>query len=284
MRLIYGISFLCLWLFSNAYTQSTDSSGYAIYDKLGNQREFHTLLGHTKLIDIVLWGELHDAKTGHDLQLEFVKKMDDYRNGEIIIGMEMFESDDQLKIDEYLSGKISQKSFETEARIWSNYETDYKPIVEYAKENEIPVIATNIPRRYASMVYKKGLESLDELSKEAKKYIAPLPIVVDMTLGCYKEMLSMGMGHAGENFPNAQAVKDATMAHFILKKRDKKKLFIHFNGNYHSKDYEGINWYLRKKKKSLNILTIATVYQDDITTLEKEHIGEADFIICLENP
>lgn len=194
----------------------------------------------------------------------------------------MFEADDQIKIDEYLSGKISQKSFETEARFWPNYEMDYKPILEEAKENGIKIIASNVPRRYASMVYMKGVKSLDELSKKAKSYVVPLPLKVDFELPTYEEMTTMGSGHNPKNLIYAQALKDATMAHFILKNIRKNQTLVHLNGNYHSKDYEGIYWYL-KQKKSLNVLTLATVKQDDIEVLEKEHVNEADYILCIKN-
>ena len=151
-------------------------------------------------------------------------------------------------MDEYLSGDIKQKSFEAEAKLWNNYSTDYKPLVELAKENELRFVASNIPRRYASIVHKGGFEVLGNLSEEAKELIAPLPIEYDAELPCYKGMLEMkgGMGHVNENLPKAQAIKDATMAHFILEDFNPGSLVIHFNGSYHSDNYESISWYLKK--------------------------------------
>jgi hypothetical protein len=111
-----------------------------------------------------------------------------------------------------------------------------------------------------------------------------LPIDYDPELNCYKQMLSMGeMGaaHANENLPKAQAIKDATMAYFILQNWNKGKIFLHFNGAYHSDHYEGIYWYLLQMDRKINILTISTVEQDDIDTLDDESIGLADYIICV---
>ena len=55
----------------------------------------------------------------------------------------------------------------------------------------------------------------------------------------------MAGSHATPNLPKAQAAKDATMAHFILKNFDPNKLFLHFDGSYHSDNYEGIVWWIK---------------------------------------
>lgn len=78
----------------------------------------------------------------------------------LILGAEMFESDNQVILNEYLAGLISQSSFENEARLWPNYKTDYKPLVEFAKTNKLQFVASNVPRRYASLVNSKGFEDL----------------------------------------------------------------------------------------------------------------------------
>ena len=147
---------------------------------------------------------------------------------ELVAGGEMWEADEQLKIDEYFSGFITQKSFESETRLWDNYKTDYKPFLEYANEQKIPFVATNIPRRYASLVAYHGLDTLKYLSKDAKKFIAPLPIEVDLKLPGYKNMMHAGSGM--KYLPHAQASKDATMAHFILENLKKGYTFLHING------------------------------------------------------
>lgn len=284
MPLKYRISVILLCLLFTSAIQLVNSNLVTFFNKDGKEVAYTDILDAALANDIILFGELHDDSTCHYYEQKFCNDMIMANNAQVTIGMEMFESDDQLKINEYLKGQISQSSFESEARFWPNYTSDYKPIIETAKKFNVPVIATNIPRRYASMVYKKGLASLKELTKNAKKLMVPLPLKVDLELDGYKEMLKMGGGHGGNNILYAQAIKDATMAHFILKNKQKKKTFIHLNGNYHSKNYEGIYWFLKKKKRSNKIMTIATVRQDKIDQLEPEHIGEADFIICVKNP
>ena len=95
-------------------------------------------------------------------------------------------------------------------------------------------------------------------------------------------MLDMGMsGHMGENFPKAQAIKDATMAHFILKNYQAGQLFLHLNGSYHSDNYEGILWYLQQQKPHLKVVTLSSVYQPTIRELLPDNKGKADFILAV---
>ncbi len=234
--------------------------------------------------DIVLFGESHDNPIAHWLELEVTKDLYDAKKDNLVIGAEMFESDNQVIMDEYLDSLISQSSFESEARLWPNYQTDYKPLVEFANKHHLKFVASNVPRRYAALVNKKGFEGLEELSNEAKAFLPPLPIKYDPELNCYKSMMNMpGMGsHVTPNFPKAQAIKDATMAYFIMKNWSKRKLLIHYNGSYHSDNFESINWYLKQANRKLNIVTITTVSQDNVTELKPENTGIADFTICVD--
>jgi uncharacterized iron-regulated protein len=262
-----------------------DKAAYQYFDVKGGTTKYKKLLKEAVEADVVFFGELHNNPISHWMQLELTQDLYEETGSDLLLGAEMFESDNQLLLDEYLSGKIKQKSFEKEARLWNNYKTDYKPLVEFAKENQLPFIATNIPRRYASIVHASGFEGLEDLSEEAKSLIAPLPVKYDPELKGYKSMLEMmggmGGGHGSDNLPKAQAIKDATMAHFILSNWEEGKTFIHYNGTYHSNDFEGIVWYLKQENPNLNILTIASVEQDTITDLKEEYVGIANYVLCV---
>jgi hypothetical protein len=101
----------------------------------------------------------------------------------------MFEADDQIVLDEYLSGIIEERYLLSEAKVWDNYKNDYKPLVEFAKEKKLRAITINVPRRYANLVYRKGIESLNVLPEHARQFIAPLPIEIDLELPYYKNMI-----------------------------------------------------------------------------------------------
>lgn len=262
----------------------SDKPAYFLYNKEGKDVKYEKMMKQLEDADIVLFGESHDNPIAHWLELEVTKDLFEMKKANLIIGAEMFESDNQVILSEYLDSLITQSSFESEARLWPNYKTDYKPLIEFANKNRIPFIATNVPRRYASLVNKKGFEGLEELSEEAKAFLPPLPVKYDPNLNCYKSMMEMpGMGsHVTPNFPKAQAIKDATMAHFILKNWEKGKTFLHYHGSYHSENFESIYWYLKQENPDLNIVTIHTVSQDDVTKLEEENTGRADFTICVD--
>ncbi|HVK97597.1 MAG TPA: ChaN family lipoprotein [Flavisolibacter sp.] len=264
-----------------ALASAQDKPAYELFNVKGNKTKYEKLLKEAQKADIVLFGEFHNNPISHWLQLELTKDLNKRRK--LILGAEMFEQDNQSALDLYLTGAITQKGFDTMARLWSNYKTDYAPLVNFAKEKKLPFVATNVPRRYASLVARNGFEVLNGLTENEKQWIAPLPIAYDSTLPGYKNMLTMMHGHGGANFPKAQAVKDATMAHFILKNYQTGALFIHYNGAYHSDNYEGILWYLKKDRPDLKYLTISTVTQKDLNKLLPEHKGKADFIISVDD-
>ena len=278
----FQVVFIAIFIVFTAF--KTDKPAYLLFNKDGKDVKYEKMMKELEDADIVLFGESHDNPISHWLQLEVTKDLHDIKKDKLVLGAEMFESDNQVIVNEYLSGKISQSSFESEARLWLNYKTDYKPLLEFAKTNNLKFVASNVPRRYASLVNKSGFEGLEELSDEAKAFIPPLPIKYDPELNCYKSMMEMeGMGsHVTPNFPKAQAIKDATMAYFILKNWSPVKLLIHYHGSYHSENFESIYWYLKQANPELKIATIHTVSQKDVSELEKENTGKADFTICVD--
>ena len=264
---------------------SQDKPAYQLFTKEGKKVKYDKAIKELLKADIIMFGELHNNPICHWLELELAKSVYELKKEKTVLGAEMFESDNQLILDEYLSGQIKKKHFTTEAKVWPNNETDYQPLVDFSKNNNLKFIATNVPRRYANLVARKGEDVLKDLSSEQKKYIAPLPIKFDLELPAYKMFLDMGMGHGSEMTPEkmaqSQAVKDATMAHFILENWEKGKVFIHYNGTYHSDDFESICWYLKLKNPNLIIKTISSIEQSEIDSLKEENLNLGDFILAI---
>ncbi|MDI9255972.1 ChaN family lipoprotein [Flavobacterium sedimenticola] len=276
MKKTYSVAILLLTLVMSAQ----EKKAYQLFEKKGKKVSYAKLLKSAFNSDVVLFGEYHNNAIAHWLELELTK--DVAAKKEIVLGAEMLEADNQKQLNQYLNDEINQKQLDSTARLWSNYKTDYKPLVDFAKENKLPFIATNIPRRYASLVSKKGLEALETLTEEEKSWIAPLPIPFDANLPGYVNMMKMMGDHASPNMPKAQAVKDATMAHFILKHLKNNAVFIHYNGTYHSENFEGIYWYLKKSKPELKITTIATIEQKDIEKISADEYNKADYILVID--
>ena len=276
--------FLFLILIS-ATALKSDNPAYILYNVDGKEVKYNKMIKDASNADIVLFGELHNNPISHWLELQITKDLFAEKGQNLVLAAEMFETDDQLVLDEYLNGDYKQGNFEKEVKLWKNYPTDYKPLVEFANENKLRFIGSNVPRRYASLVNNKGFEGLDSLSAEAKRLIAPLPVTFDPELPGYKAMMdttgSMGQSHVTPNLAKAQAIKDATMAHFILKNWQPGKVVVHFNGSFHSDNFDGIFWYLKRQNPDLKILTISAVEQDTIENLSKENLKLADYIICI---
>lgn len=273
---------LSLIISLNAIPQ--DNPAYKVFTVEGKKADYGDIVKAAIKSDIIFFGELHDNPIAHWLELELIKDLLSEKGKNLVLAAEMFETDNQLLIDEYFARLIRESSFEGEVRLWNNYKTDYKPLLELARTNGLKFIASNIPRRYASMVNTGGFEALQKLSSEALEYIAPIPVEYDPELACYKDMLSMGggaMGHATQNLPKAQAIKDATMAWSISKYWKPGQTVIHYNGSYHSDRYMGIIWYLNKYSPGLKITTITTVLQDDIEKMGENSKGQADFVIVV---
>ncbi|HBH06180.1 MAG TPA: iron-regulated protein [Flavobacteriales bacterium] len=264
----------------NSYSQDA----YILLNGKGKKAKYDKMVEQMHEADVVLLGELHNNPVCHWMQRRITEDIVQ-AGANPVLGAEMFESDNQLIIDEYLSGLIRMKDFEKEARLWSNYETDYAPLVQIAVDNDLKFVATNIPRRYAAMVNTTGLESLSKLSPEALSYIAPLPIAYDTANPSIKNMLEMDMGHGHgggmENMTQAQSVKDATMAHFILQNRNEGQVFIHYQGDFHSANQGGIYWYLKNQSPDLNIIVLSSKESSDLE-FNEEWEGSADYILVID--
>ncbi len=261
-----------------ANAQKTEA--YEIYNSKGKKVKYQKMIKSLKTGEFVFFGEYHDNPISHWLQLEVLKDLHDEHSNNLVLAFEMFEQDQQLLLDAYVEAKIDAKVFEDSCRLWPNYYTDYKPLVDFARENNLKCVASNIPRRYASLLFKKGRQALDTLSAEEKSWIAPLDFVVDTTLSQYAKLQEMAM-HGMGSFTEAQAIKDATMAHFSLKNMNEKSVLYHINGAYHSDYHQSIIWYIKQNKPEANVVSITTVSQADVNKLDEENKGRADFIICV---
>jgi uncharacterized iron-regulated protein len=244
--------------------------------------------------NIIFFGELHENKILHDLEFELLK-MYYSKNKNLIISMEMFERDVQPILDNYLNEEITEKEFLDNSRPWPNYENDYKPLVEFAKENELTVVASNIPRRYAAMISKQGLNALDSLSVEEKKFIARKHNVIDdeykkrfisvMDSNMeHSEKMPMGMKMNFETIYAAQCIKDDTMAESILKyhRLPPRRKVIHFNGEFHSRKHLGTAQKIQRLEPMSKVAVITPIMCDGEFSWDDDDLLEGEFLILLK--
>ena len=289
------ITLLCA--LSAVFAWAQPKEAYVLYNDEGERVAYGDMLKQLAEQDVVFFGEIHTCPIAHWLEIELTQDLYAIHKDNFMLGAEMFERDDQVILNEYLNGLVDQRNFSLESKLWDNYDTDYKALVEFAKAHRLPFTATNVARRYANMVSKGGLEALAQVSEEGKQYMAPLPFtykpnkyVQAFFANMMKAMPKMkgmpgkkpnGMAsHKEDYLCKSQALKDVTMAYSIAESLGDRKM-IHFNGSFHSTHHDGIIPYLNDFKPGLKIGTVEVVRQDDVTKLNAEDLGAADFIICV---
>lgn len=277
---------------------------------------FDGMIDEIKDFDVVLIGEKHNDPVSHYVEFETVKRIHAIRN-KAAVSMEMFERDAQMILDEYLRGDIEESFLIKDGRAWKNYESDYKPVVEYAKVHGLDVIAANAPRRYIRVTSKKGFDKLAGMPGEIRPFLAPLPVrMPDDKLYQEKFMKLMTesmpppkkddskkakedekppptMPHSSTEMNDgilrsfySQVLWDATMAYSIGEYYTKNPdvPVIHFVGSFHIDNHLGIVQHLKRDFPEMRIVTISVVPVDEFPEYDKEKIdGLADYIIIADN-
>jgi len=158
-----------------ATADDVTESDYRIYRSDGTPATMAEVRAALASVEVVFVGELHNDPVSHHIEQQVLEGWFDTHGHAAALSLEMFSRDVQYIVDEYLSGLITDTHFQQASSPWSNYKTDYRPLVEFAKAHGLPVIAANAPRRYANMVSRNGRTALASLSDQALSYLAPLP-------------------------------------------------------------------------------------------------------------
>jgi uncharacterized iron-regulated protein len=282
-----SIVFLLFVLPFCVFSQDTLANHYKIYS-VARQKiiSLDDITADMLNADVLFFGEEHNDSTDHYLEFHLFKKISQQYPGKTALSMEMFETDCQNVLNEYLSGFIREKNFVTDARAWHNYK-DYRPLIEWAKDNNIPVVAANAPNRYTNMANRLGLQSLTELSAQGKSYLPPLPI--DTATGTYYDKFLQVMGgHAamgGMQMFQAQNLWDATMGWSIARfaKAHKGYKILQLNGGFHSEEQLGASAQLKKYAPKLKILNIATFDDENFDNPDWSKLAKnGDYIIVTD--
>jgi uncharacterized iron-regulated protein len=216
--------------------------------------------------NVVIFGEYHDNQALHRLEEELLRTV--YaQHSTLAVSLEMFERDGQQPLNDYLSSDITEITFLAQSRPWPNYQSDYRPLVEFAKKEGLQVLAANIPRPMASHYARQGsMEGVDEAMRQY------LPAVHRAPDGEYKRRFFAEMQSVKampkeqmEAFYRAQCLKDDTMAESIVEhyRRYPDKKIIHYQGDFHSRYRLGVVEKLQALEPGLRILVITPAFVDD---------------------
>ncbi len=284
MKKLIILFFTLLPLFIKAQDMS---SNYKIYD-VKNQKTISLadIVTAAAKVDVVFFGEEHNDSTGHYLEIELFKKLANAYVNKIGLTLEMFHTDVQPIINEYLAGVISEKNFIKEARAWNNYK-DYRPMIEFAKSEGINVIGGNAAARYSNAVTKNGLETLKKLPSHVSTLLPPLNIDT-LTGRYYEKFIDLLGGHSmgGMKVYQAQNFWDATMAWSIAKfaKQHKGAKIFQVNGRFHSDEKLGTYAQLKKYAPKLKAINISSFSAEDFDTPNWEKYKELGDYVIVTNP
>jgi uncharacterized iron-regulated protein len=245
--------------------------------------DFETMLADLARADAVFVGEQHDDPNTHRLELAIVEGLT-RRGVPVVVAMEMFERDVQGSLDQYAAGALTEEQFLKDSRPWPRYMTDYRPLVEFAKANKLPVVASNVPRRVASEVGKSGLSAVEALGADRRLAASEMPCP---TSGSYYDRFVAAMGgHAGAtaNFYFAQCVKDETMGESVARRFHEstgRAAIVHFDGAFHSDFGEGTADAARRRMPGRRIAVVSIVPVGDIDGAKPSDadLKRADYIV-----
>jgi uncharacterized iron-regulated protein len=270
---------------------AANSEHFTVFDGKGNKLNLNAIISSLGQYDVVFLGELHDDAVGHAIQAEIFRTAVEQFAGKrrVTLSLEMFERDVQPILNEYLAGQITENHFMISSRPWGNYKTDYRPLVELAKEKKLDVVSANAPRRYVNMVSRGGRDTLNGLSAEAKTWLPPLPFAEASEAYSKKfRALMSGSGEATmgiDNILNSQSLWDASMAYWISEslKKNKGSLVVHLNGGFHTESRLGTVEHLLKYSPQAKVLVVTMRYEKDFKTFdEAKHNGIGDFVILTD--
>ena len=244
------------------FAQTGMETHYKIYDThLKKEISLPDIISGSRNADVLFFGEEHNDSACHYMEDTLFKALYGALGDRLALSLEMIESDGQITLDEYLKGFIPEDRFAKDVRLWSNYK-DYRPMVEFAKKKGMDVVAANTPRRYVSMVTKRGMASLDSLSKSSRTFLPPLPY--DTLPGRYREhFIEVMQGSPGGGNPNvyySQNLWDAGMSYRIQQylKRHKHSVVFHCVGRFHCDEKLGTLAQLQKRNPKLRIMNISS--------------------------
>ena len=260
--------------------------------------DFESMVAVLARADVVLVGEQHDDPNTHRLEYALVSGLRRRRIAPTV-SLEMFERDVQDVIDRYLSGAIAEDQLLKEARPWPRYATDYRSLVELARAEGWPVVAANVPRRFASEIAKTGEGSIGKLSSADRALLAqdlrcPRDAYFDrftsaMTdhspAGGAKPPPSDEQRAANDRYYWAQCSKDETMAESIARASDARAgrpgPVVHVTGAFHSDFGAGTAERTRRRLAGKTVMVVSILPVSDLDTLAPagDELKRADFLV-----
>ncbi len=270
---------------------------FRVYRSDGTVADIESILQAATQNDVIFLGETHTDPVAHYLEKRLFEGIADEKT---TLSLEMFESDVQYVLDEYLHGLITEEQLISAGRAWKAYKTDYRDLIEYAKGKKLPVVAANAPRRYVNRVSRLGRESLSDLSAQAKATLPPLPYAEASADYAYKftklmeesrkenEASKTPVPQGEMNIPRvlaAQSLWDAGMAFSIAQHltRQPGRRVVHVNGGFHTEQHLGTVEHLVRYRPGVKVMVVTMIPAKKFPAFDVESmLGKGDFLIVTD--
>ena len=253
--------------------------------------DFEMMTADLARADVVLIGEQHDDPNTHRLELAVLEGLA-RRNVAVTLSLEMFERDVQGSVDNYMSGSAVEDEFLKQSRPWPRYATDYRPLVEFARQRRWPVVAANVPRRIAADVAKLGKPAVDSLNATDRSLTAAdLQCPHDAYFDRFAEEMGghQSSGSSADNTTEryywAQCIKDETMAESIAsaytKLEGRPGVVVHVTGSFHSDYGEGTGARVRRRLGGRRVATVSMIPVENLDALtpQPSDLKRADYLV-----
>jgi uncharacterized iron-regulated protein len=287
------IIFVALFCCAQAFAEEVILPHRVIDARTMSVIDFEGLLGRCADARVVTLGENHDDPATHQMELAVLEGLYRRHDGNVVLSLEMFERDVQNILDGYLAGDVSEDEFLADSRPWGNYETDYRPMVEFMKMNGMPVIASNIPRDLAARVADVGFEGAQfnsgEIPFSSSAFEAPLDLYYEAFAAT---MMMPGMEAMGvteqsiKNYYEAQVLKDETMAASvaIAARENPESVVLHCAGAFHLADYLGTYQRIKRNLVGDDTVSILVIPVADLLAPIPYDLSKADYWILVQGP
>ena len=286
-------------------TAVTDAH-YRVYRGDGTLASLDDVVEAAKTTTVTFLGEEHGNPVAHYLERELLKRLS---GPDLVLALEMFERDVQHVLNEYLSGIITEEHLIASARASSRYKTDYRALIEYAKERGLPVIASNAPRRYVNRVSRLGKESLTSIPEQSRQSLAPLPYAdpspeYKARFARFVEEMKKQQHTNSKEAPvvkgrdksaepprdpekslQAQTLWDATMAYSIAETliRRPDARVLHVNGSFHTEHKLGIVDHLARYRPKTPTLVVTMLRHKGFPKWDAASMTDSgDFVIVTD--
>ncbi|WP_372972094.1 ChaN family lipoprotein [Marinobacter sp.] len=244
--------------------------------------------------DVIVIGEYHGHQAAHLLQSRLQAALHRIRP-EQVLALEAFDVDRQAVIDDYLAGKLGEDELIEDAAAWDNYKASYRPLLEFARHRQAPVIAANAPADVVRCVGRHGPEYLDSLSPSRRALLPESPF---RDVPGYREKFFDRLGHNAhgeesgatrsrlENAYQAQLLRDNTMADQVLRSLQDYPGYqvLMVTGTFHSEQRLGITAILEQRAPGLEVVVISPVIltDDDQAPAPAAYRDQGDYIYFIQ--